>query len=346
VPESPVSPAPPSVWGIHDHDPATGAPSGCGWYRVVQPLDALAAHGWKIGYQAGRPPPDHEQYKVLTAQRLDRPGVLPEWRRLRLRHALAYEIDDDVWSIEKTNWAAYNTYSRDSVLDIMTHAAEIADMITVSTEPLAEVMRKRTGHDRIRVLPNSVPDELLTMKRARSSPKVVTVGWAGGSSHAMDIAMIAVPVHRFLEQSKRAEFHIIGTDFRKTIGMTVPVRYSGWVPASASLDYYKRIDFDIGLAPLTGTTFDQAKSAIKVLEYFGLGIPVLASDCEPYRGVVIDGVNGYLIRKRSEWARRLRELTEDDAAREEMGAKARETARAHTIGNVWPKWASAYEELL
>jgi glycosyltransferase involved in cell wall biosynthesis len=61
---------------------------------------------------------------------------------------------------------------------------------------------------------------------------------------------------------------------------------------------------------------------------------------------VIDGVNGYLIRKRGDWARRLRELTEDDAAREEMGAKARETARAHTIGAGWRKWASAYEELL
>lgn len=342
-----MSTAPPSLWGIHDQDPATGAPSGCGFYRVTHPLDALSASGWKIGYAAGRPPAEHEQYKVLTAQRLDRPGILREWRRLRLRHALAYEIDDDVWSIEKSNWAAYNTYSRDSVLDIMVHAAEIADLVTVSTPNLAEVMRRRTGHPVIRVCPNSVPDELLTMQRARSGPKTVTVGWAGGSSHAMDVAMIAVPVHDVITRHPQAELHVYGTDFRPTFGLHKPkVRYTPWVPVNASLDYYKRIDFDVALAPLTGTVFDQSKSAIKAIESMALGIPVLASDCAPYQGVVKDGVNGYLIRKRGDWARRLRELINDGEAREAMGAAARETAKAHVISANWHHWASAYSELL
>jgi glycosyltransferase involved in cell wall biosynthesis len=319
-----------------------------GWYRIVMPLQALAAHGWKIGYEAGRPPPASESYRVLAAQRLDQPGLLREWRRLSLRHRLVYEIDDDVWSIPQTNWAAYHTYQRDNVLDIMEHAAQIADMVTVTTEPLAEVMRRRTGHPCIRVIPNCVPDELLTLRRNRSPRRTVTIGWAGGSSHTMDVAMIAVPVHEFIKRTPRAELHILGIDFRRTFGLSKDrCRYTGWIAASTrGLDYYRALDFDIGLAPLTGTTFDQSKSSIKVAEYFALGIPVLASDCEPYRGVVIDGVNGYLIRKRGDWARRLRELTEDDAAREEMGAKARETARAHTIGAGWRKWASAYEELL
>jgi glycosyltransferase involved in cell wall biosynthesis len=319
-----------------------------GWYRIVQPMQALAAHGWKTGYEAGTPPPEHESYRVLAAQRLDQPGVLREWRRLALRHKLVYEIDDDVWSIEVANWHAYHTYQRDDVLDVMVHAAQIADMVTVTTEPLAEVIRQRTGHPCIRVVPNCVPDELLTLRRNRSAPKKVTIGWAGGSSHAMDCAMIAVPVHEFIERTPRAELHILGVDFRPTFGLgRENCRYTGWIPASTrGLDYYRALDFDIGLAPLTGTVFDQSKSAIRAFEYLSLGIPVLASDCEPYRGVVIDGVNGYLIRRRRDWARRLRELTEDDAAREEMSAKARETARAYAIGAGWKRWADAYSELL
>lgn len=336
----------PSIWGVHDHDPATGQASGCGWYRIILPLRGLAEHGWKTGAAAGQPPPDADPYRLLIAQRLDKPGVLPAWRRLRLRHRLVYEIDDDVWSISKSNWAAYCTYNQGSVLDTMVHAAQIADMITVTTGPLAEVIAARTGHRNIKILPNAVPDEVLTLSRSRSPRSTVTIGWAGGSSHAMDTAMVAVPVHEFLERHHpAAELHIIGTDFRRTFGWP-HARYTPWIPSDESLAYYRAIDFDIALCPLTGTEFDQSKSAIKAVEAMALGIPVLASDVAPYREVIDDGVNGYLIRKRGDWGRRLRELTCDSQAREEMGARAREAARAHTITARWEQWADALGELL
>ena len=47
-----------SVWGIHDAanpNDARPLPSGCGWYRVVMPLEQLKAHGWKAEWQAGTP---------------------------------------------------------------------------------------------------------------------------------------------------------------------------------------------------------------------------------------------------------------------------------------------------
>ena len=77
-----------------------------------------------------------------------------------------------------------------------------------------------------------------------------------------------------------------------------------------------------------------------------MGIPVLASDLDPYRGLVTDGVNGYLCRTSADWAKRLRELTCDRAAREEMGTKARETARAHVISAGVRNWDAAYKSLL
>lgn len=337
-----------SLWGIHDWDHGSDAPSGCGWYRVILPLSAMAEHGgWRVGMAPGRPPEAAGGFSLLTAQRLDKPGVIGEWRKLRLRHRLAYELDDDVWSISKMNWAAYNTYNRGNVLDIMAHAAQIADLVTVTTDALAEVVRAHTAHPNIRVLPNCVPDGVLDIPRPRREPGgPVTVGWAGGSSHAMDTAMVAIPVHQFLSREPRARLHIVGTDFRKTFGWRM-ARYTPWVPSDASLDYYRACaPFDIALCPLTGTEFDQSKSAIKAVEAMALGIPVLASDTGPYRDVVVDGVTGYLIRQRSEWGRRLRELTHDDAARQEMGAKAREAARAYTIGANWRRWSDAFSELL
>jgi len=109
------------------------------------------------------------------------------------------------------------------------------------------------------------------------------------------------------------------------------------------MDYYAKIDFDIGLAPLKATKFSAAKSAIKALEYAALGIPVVASDTPPYNDFVIDGVTGWLVRKDHEWAVRLRELINDEAMRTEMGTKAKEQASRHTIQEHWDDWATAYQ---
>jgi glycosyltransferase involved in cell wall biosynthesis len=346
------------VWGIHDFIPdyskaastadlnarlaagtMPGGPSGCGFYRITSPLDALRAQGWDTAYAFGDPDPGLG--KIIVAQRMDKHAALPHWRRWRANHRLVYEIDDDVFKVDITNWMAAPTYAKPAVRDAVEHAAQVADMVTVTTEPLAEVMRE--FNPVVRVIPNVIPDGVLDITRPRQ-PKVV-VGWAGGASHARDLALIAGSLRHVIDKHrKRAEVHLMGTNYGETIGR--PVRFSPWIPIDAGLDYFRGIDFDIALAPLTGTPFDQAKSSIKCLEAFGLGIPVLASDAEPYRGVVIDGYNGYLCRKKSDWGRRLEELICDEAAREEMGRNARETARAHTMSAGAGRWADAYKELL
>ena len=321
--------------------PGRSGPTGCGWYRVIVPLTELGRHGWDVAYRAGVPPPEAAGYRIITAQRLDKPKALPIWRRLRASHRLVYETDDDIFSVPPERWV-HATYPQHVMQEIVQHAAQCADLLTVSTEPLAEVYRKR-GCREVRVLPNCLPRGVIGMRRNRNRRKLV-VGWGGGGSHEKDIRMIAGPLAGFLDQHPKAELHLIGSDFSDVIGRKA--RFTEWVPSDETLDYYRGIDFDIGLAPLTGTAFDQSKSNIKALEYMALGIPVLASDAEPYRGTVIDGVNGYLIRRQRDWGRRLRELANDPAAREEMGAKAMVTAREHAIEANWHKWAAVYEELL
>lgn len=345
-----------SVWGVHDfvsdyrgeifgntsvRVPGRSGPSGCGWYRVIVPLAELARHGWDTAWRPGVPPQDADGYRIITAQRLDKPEALPIWRRLRARHRLVYETDDDIFSVPAERWV-HATYPQHVMQDAVTMAAQCADVVTVSTEPLAEIYRARGCGD-VRVLPNCLPPGVVGMARNRNRRKLV-VGWAGGGSHAKDVAMIAEPVRHFLDRHPKAEFHMVGANFTDLIGRRC--RYTDWVPTDESLDYYRGIDFDIALAPLTGTRFDQSKSNLKAIEAMALGVPVLASDCEPYRGTVIDGVNGFLIRRPQDWGRRLHELASDPAARAEMGAKGQEMAAAYSIEQNWSKWARVYEELL
>lgn len=352
----PVSSAAGSVWGVHDfvsdyrgevfggnfvRVPGRSGPSGCGWYRVIVPLAELGRHGWDTAWRAGVPPREADGYRVITAQRLDKPEALPIWRRLRARHRLVYETDDDIFSVPGERWV-HATYPQHIMQESVTAAAQCADLVTVSTEPLAEVYR-RLGCQDVRVLPNCLPDGVIGLKRQRNRRKLI-VGWAGGGSHAKDLAMIADGLRHFLDRHPGAELHLIGANFTDLFGRRC--RYTDWIPCGPDLDYYRAMDFDIALCPLTGTKFDQSKSGIKALEAMAAGIPVLASDVEPYRGTVIDGVNGYLIRRKADWARRLHELAGDPVAREEMGANGLQMAREHTIGANWQRWADVYKELL
>jgi hypothetical protein len=70
---------------------------------------------------------------------------------------------------------------------------------------------------------------------------------------------------------------------------------------------------------LQWTVFASSKSYIKALEYAALGIPVIASDAEPYRDFVVHGVTGFLVRRDHEWLSYLRELASDDGLRQSMG---------------------------
>jgi glycosyltransferase involved in cell wall biosynthesis len=327
------------ILGTHDH-------GGCGYYRVVQPLTELGRHeAWdtEVFQATGGVHADRMAgYDVVCAQRFDNHGGMGVWRRQRAKSRLVYELDDDVFSVEQVNWQAYSTYSRADVQDAVAHYAQVADLVTVSTEPLARVMRRFNPN--VAVLPNHVPGWVLDLPAPHGDRPAV--GWAGGSSHGLDIQIIARPLRRFLERHKGWDAVLIGSDYRPTIRH----QRCGYVPWTHITDdergYYSSLDFDIGLAPVRWTTFNSSKSHIKALEYAARGIPVIATDCEAYRDFVLHGVTGFLVRRDHEWLRYLEELAADEKLRAEMGAKAKEAARDWVIERGWKRWANAYSSLM
>lgn len=306
------------------------------------PFDQLKANGWDAHYAPGRMPPERSHSKLIVGERLMYPEVLGEWRRLRQHHRLVYEIDDDVWTVDPVNLQAFRAFRVHSIQDAMETLCSVSDMVTVTTEPLAEVIRKRTGQQNIRIIPNFIEAKMLATERPRRPH--VTIGWVGGSSHGKDLAMIAHPVRSVMDADKSLRLHIIGCDFRPTFGILNFARFTPWENDHDAL--YAHYDFDIGLAPIESSTFNASKSSLKCLEYAALGIPVVASDFLPYQGFVIDGVTGFLCRTAKQWRNRIRELAHDADLRESMSAKARELAAQHTIEGNWHLWASAYEEVL
>lgn len=311
--------------------------SACGYYRIRLPFDHMSANGLDVRYATDGRGLDDEDFPIIVAQRMGYPGFELQWLKLWRDHKLVWETDDDLWSIDPSNERAAKVFTPE-LLKSVEHCASTAHMVTVSTEPLAEVMRELNPN--VVMIPNHIDGALLEVDRRRADR--LTVGWAGGDSHRRDWLEIAPGIRRFLNRNPDVDFHMIGADYRREARLRG--RWTGWSPRL--IDYYMSIDFDIGLAPLVPSIFNRSKSHIKALEYAALGIPVIAADVGPYRDFVIDGVTGFLVSRPHEWEQRLRDLVNDHDMRESMGAKAREHAREFSINEGWKLWETAYRTLL
>ena len=206
--------------------------------------------------------------KLIVGERLDRPEVMGDWRRLRQRHRLIYELDDDVWTVHPTNAMAYRTYGVHSVQDAVATCCAVANLVTVSTEPLAEQVRRQSGQDCVRVIKNCIPEFVLGLERPRREH--VTMGWkSGGGGHSLDVALVATAVRRAMDRTPDLRLHIVGTDFRDTLGH-LHAYHTKWEPDHRK--FFTKIDFDFGLAPIVPSAFNACKSYLKALEYAALGI--------------------------------------------------------------------------
>lgn len=336
------------IFGGHDGG------SGCSFYRIEMPLGELARHdGYEVTMAdagdkvTGTPTitARHlEGHDVIVAQRWNTHKGLEIWRRARTPFTrLVYELDDDVFSITPENWNAYNLYRDPVIRDAVEHSVEVADLVTVSTGPLAEVMREYNPN--VAVLGNCVPGWVLNLPPARHErPRA---GWQGAASHGIDIGIIAAPLRRFVKHFPGWDVQLNGTDYGPTLKLPHGrYFYAGWTQVNTDPEgFYSGINFDIGLCPLAPSDFTRSKSAIKAIEYGARGIPVIATDCPAYRAVVTHGVNGFLVKQDHEWFGYLRELAGDDALRQTMSAAARDMARQHLIEDRWTEWRAAYESL-
>lgn len=322
-------------------------PDGSGYYRYLVPfrqLDKVSRH--VIGVSETNTPlftdADLEQIDVISLQRPASKSGVRSIEKLVGKVALCYEVDDDLFSADSS---ALPHLHDQPLLESIRRCVRLSDIVTCSTPYLAE--RLRPLNDNVYVLPNYVEGKLLrnaTHWRADLDPdRPVNVGWAGGSSHLIDWLPYADALRRVVDRNPQAEFTFAGFDYSPILGaLRSRARWLPWQNDVAQ--HFKNVaGFDIGLAPLADEPFCRSKSWIRALECAAVGIPVVATDLEPYRDFVIDGKTGYLVRGPAEFADRVDALIADPEMRAEMGAAAKEHAAGYTIEANWEPYEQAYE---
>lgn len=324
--------------------------TGCGTIRLKQPLTALAEErGLTTDFSERMSTKDRPLPKTFVGQRVCKDAPSSLWFGVGIRKdrpRMVFEVDDDLWNIDPTNARAFEWFTKGiaqddgTVHNVVTNLRRniaVADYVTTTTEPLAELLSNY--NDNVHIIPNYIPRWVTEWDRPKRD--TLTVGWGGSGTHSMDWAAEGPQIKRWLTRNSKIPFRLIGAGDGRSVGLPQDqVSAVGWIDSVET--YWKTIDYDIGIIPLKHHVFNQSKSHLKFLENSALGIPTIASDAGPYSRSIVHGETGYLVKRDHEWAKYLNILVNDEAARTEIAANAKAWAMTQILEDHLDEYTKVY----
>lgn len=251
------------------------------------------------------------QYHILFLQRKRFNPPFLQLLRRRVK-GIVYDFDD---AVMYKNSTAPSPYSR-------TRQKRFARIVKASDYVIAgnNFLRDQAARftDRVTVIPTAIDRERYHAKDYRERKDRVTIGWIGdhGSIHYLEKMR---PV--FEELGKRyhnLELKIICDTFFDC--NDIPVIKKTWRQEEEVEDLRS---LDIGVMPLLDDPWSWGKCGLKILQYYGVGVPVVCTSVGVNRDVVQDGVNGSWAMTHEEWVEKISLLIEDPPLRQEMGMRGR-----------------------
>ncbi len=322
-----------SVFVLHEYSDALRQPHGTAHIRLLRPLThpALAEtvrmrHGTEI-----------EPCDVLIVDRLWKPDFDTDAAEALVNRAreqdsrILYALDDNLFEIEPN--PARGAYPSEAQLFGGRWLAREADAILTTTPRLAE--RLRHFNPEVYVVPNALDEQLwepdVHPPAARMDDGRLLLGYMGTLTHEADLRMILEPLRTFLRaRSNTVRMQLVGiAPHSRLAGLFegLPVDILWPEKHAAYPDFVRwmrsRLRWDIGLAPLEDTRFNQSKSDIKYLDYALLGIPGIYSRVPAYTDSVVHGSTGWLVDNTPEaWLAALETLADRTDVRAALQAGA------------------------
>ena len=191
------------------------------------------------------------------------------------------EIDDHIGDISPStihNWTDQHSWAAEQVFR--------ADGIVCSTKYLAQSMRHIVGKDKpIHIAPNCIHEESWKISEDDTTFSEKRIGYVGGGSHDEDLLIAYRAIKPLLDADYNLKFVVRYGGFRPDFLEEHPqidFKPCGWHISEYPQKVYD-LHLDLAVAPLRDTDFNRSKSNIKWLEMAYMGVPVVASNVEPYK---------------------------------------------------------------
>jgi glycosyltransferase involved in cell wall biosynthesis len=170
----------------------------------------------------------------------------------------------------------------------------------------------------VEVIPTAINQERYHLKTYPVEQERVTLGWIGdhGSIHYLE--KMKPIFERIGERYPHAQLKIVCDTFFDC--ERVRVIKKNWSSEEEVADLQ---GFDIGLMPLVDDPWSWGKCGLKIIQYQGVGVPVVCTPVGINKELVEDGANGFWAMTPEEWEEKLSLLIENPSLRERMGREGR-----------------------
>jgi len=185
--------------------------------------------------------------------------------------------------------------------DMVVRFAKEMDGVIVGSRYLQKWFAKREIAST--VIPTGLDFASLPQGTVKSRP--IKICWIGSAVNERYLAHLVAPLNR-LWQDYDFEFRVIGAGMYNANWAKQP-NFIRWQLGEAE----KRVaECHIGVAPLDQSSIEMTKPPSKLILYMSLRLAIIATSTPPYRSLIANGINGFLIDDNSpdKWYNALVEL--------------------------------------
>ena len=288
-------------------------------YRILQYLPYLKSHGVNVSifFYSQRWLDRMKFYRMLNQFDilcLHRKLIFPpEFRYLRHRASrIVYDFDDAIMYRSSSSKDPYSFSRRTK----FAYLIKRVDFVVAGNQFLkSEVLRYNPN---VVVVPTSIDLSRYPMKEDWHQEGPITIGWLGSSSTLKYLKALLPVFERLYRKYPNLQLKMVCDEFLDAPHL--PVIKKRW---SLEREIEDLKSFDIGVSPLSDDLWSRGKCGLKILQYYGVGIPVVCTPVGVNRDLVEDGVNGYWAENDDQWEDRLLRLIQEERLRREMGRNGR-----------------------
>lgn len=206
---------------------------------------------------------------LKMAQAIHRAGI-PLW----------VDYDDDHFHLAFEN-PSYDAFMNEETWNNTAECLRLADVVTVSTQPLAELYGKYNAN--VRVIPNAIDDAVFGNRPAPLREKVVL--WRGAAGHGRDLDSVSQDLIDISHDPAFSDwtFHFVGDRPWRVIEK-MRDSHTHWSSSEPMLSYLEKLwqtRASIVICPLVDDQFNRAKSNIAALEALYAGALPIVPDYLP-----------------------------------------------------------------
>ena len=238
-----------------------------------------------------------------------------EWILAKImRKKIIYDFDDAIWldNTSEENKLITRMKMPEKVFNICSWCYKVS----CCNEYLASGVRRYNAQ--ISIIPTTIDTRIWDPVIKKNANHPLTLGWTGTHSTLPYLLLIKPALEKILNKYPQLVLRII---CNKRPDWESP--NLEFIPWNKSTEIRDLAGIDIGLMPLPSNAWTLGKCGFKILQYFALAIPAVASPVGFNTELIKDGKSGYLCSNDTEWIQNLDLLINSEKLRHEVGLNGR-----------------------